>query len=174
MIEFSSYYIPEGTLLVEESESGKFDCLTAIDGNRETVHALRSTAIGILDSLEANGGSISARHRSAVRVLNFVCRLAAIISTNPSDFIHLGSPRPDLSKGKGFGSKTDSLPWEPTWLGLKGDRGECVTGTEATRTGRSPRVHFRRGHLRRQRYGEGRALSKLVWIKPILVNAETI
>lgn len=35
----------------------------------------------------------------------------------------------------------------------------------------SVRVHWRRGHFRRQPYGEGRQLRRLVWIMPVLVNA---
>jgi hypothetical protein len=173
LIERSHYYNLAGELIVDENENGNFYCLTAMDGNQETIHAIRSTAIGLSELLDARNDKIPARYLAALRVLNFVHRLAAIISTNPDDFIHTGSPLPDRSRGKGFGAKTDSQPWEPTWLGLKGDGSERVLGEGATGTGRSPRPHFRRGHLRRQRYGEGRALSKLVWIKPILVNAET-
>lgn len=33
------------------------------------------------------------------------------------------------------------------------------------------RMHWRRGHYRRQRYGEHNALSKVIWIEPVLVNA---
>ena len=36
---------------------------------------------------------------------------------------------------------------------------------------RRPRPHWRRGHLRRIRYGEGLAESRLGWIRPVLVNA---
>jgi len=33
------------------------------------------------------------------------------------------------------------------------------------------RAHWRRGHWRRQPYGEGRALRKLIWVMPMLVGA---
>ena len=36
---------------------------------------------------------------------------------------------------------------------------------------RSPRPHWRRGHFRRIRYGEGFGESRLGWIRPVLVNA---
>lgn len=174
MIEHSSYYSPSGEIILKEDKSGIFDCLTAMDGNRETVHALCSAErkISELVSQPQIKTQTSARHQAAMRVLNFIHRLAAIISTNPSDFIHTGGQITDSSKGKGFGSKNNSLPWEPTWLGLKGDRNEDFFALPSTRIGRSPRPHFRRGHLRRQRYGEGRSLSKLIWIKPTLINAE--
>jgi len=34
----------------------------------------------------------------------------------------------------------------------------------------SPRLHWRRGHFRRQRFGLGSALTKIIWIEPVLVN----
>lgn len=43
-----------------------------------------------------------------------------------------------------------------------------TTGAE---DGRPLRSHWRRGHWRRQPYGEGRALRKLVWLMPVLVGA---
>jgi hypothetical protein len=35
---------------------------------------------------------------------------------------------------------------------------------------RSVRTHWRRGHWRRQAYGEGRQLRKLIWLMPTLIN----
>jgi hypothetical protein len=37
-------------------------------------------------------------------------------------------------------------------------------------SGRTVTSHFRRGHFRHQRIGEGRRASKLMWIAPVLVN----
>jgi hypothetical protein len=55
----------------------------------------------------------------------------------------------------------------PRWVakGMHGPRSESV-GTHS-----SPRVHWRRGHWKGVRYGEGRKLLKRVWIQPTLVNA---
>ncbi|WP_321149320.1 hypothetical protein [Aeromonas jandaei] len=39
---------------------------------------------------------------------------------------------------------------------------------------RTTRPHFRRGHIRMQRYGEGRAQIKPVFIHPIFVNADAV
>lgn len=36
----------------------------------------------------------------------------------------------------------------------------------------SPRMHWRRGHMRRQRHGHGRSLTKIVWIEPSLVMSD--
>ena len=35
---------------------------------------------------------------------------------------------------------------------------------------RTTKTHWRRGHFRQQRYGEGYSKSKLIWIEPVLVN----
>lgn len=171
MIEHSSYYNPSGEIMLQEQGSGTFDCLSAMDGNRETVHTLCSASLKISELVSE--GQISARHQAAKRVLNFIHRLAAIISTNPSDFIHSAGQITGQTKGKGFGAKSQFSLWEATWLGLKGDGSEAFSATrQSTGVGRSPRPHFRRGHLRRQRYGEGRSKAKLIWIKPALVKAE--
>jgi hypothetical protein len=46
------------------------------------------------------------------------------------------------------------------------ERGGHAQGTHA-----SPRLHWRRGHMRNQPYGEKLTLRKLLWIEPVLVNA---
>lgn len=43
--------------------------------------------------------------------------------------------------------------------------------SEQTKTGISPRMHWRRGHFRQQKFGLGHSMSKLIWIEPVLVNA---
>ena len=40
------------------------------------------------------------------------------------------------------------------------------------RSGVSPRMHYRRGHMRQQAYGEGRSLRRAQWIEPMLIAAE--
>lgn len=50
----------------------------------------------------------------------------------------------------------------------KEDKGFLHGGSGGT--GKSISTHFRKGYLRMQRYGEGRTLSKVVWIKPVIVN----
>ena len=44
-------------------------------------------------------------------------------------------------------------------------RAEQPAGTQA-----SPRLHWRRGHIRRQAHGLGRAERKLIWIEPMLIG----
>ena len=47
---------------------------------------------------------------------------------------------------------------------------EVVSG-EARSAGGSPKTHWRRGHWRFQRHGEGLGERKRIWIKPVLVGA---
>ena len=49
--------------------------------------------------------------------------------------------------------------------------GAAAPGDDAARTMRS---HWRRGHFRTQRHGEGYSLRKTIWIAPVLVNAENV
>ena len=48
---------------------------------------------------------------------------------------------------------------------------EGSTGGAADDAPGSVRPHWRRGHFRRIRFGEGLAESRLGWIRPVLVNA---
>lgn len=69
-------------------------------------------------------------------------------------------------KHKASGGKKEF--WLPRWVGRqyiynRPDRG----GSHA-----SPRVHWRRGHWRGQRIGEGRTEIKRVWIEPLMVNVK--
>lgn len=58
--------------------------------------------------------------------------------------------------------------WTPNILGktyrLRSKGGEAASGI-------SPRMHWRRGHMRQQAYGQGRALRRSQWIEPVLVSA---
>jgi len=57
--------------------------------------------------------------------------------------------------------------YNPRWVGryYKPPVGPGLGGTHA-----SPRTHLRAGHLRGVRYGEGRKLTKIIWIEPTWVN----
>lgn len=59
--------------------------------------------------------------------------------------------------------------WTPNIVGkgyvLKGEHPGSHGGT-------SPRMHWRRGHMRQQPYGEGRSLRREQWIEPALIAAE--
>jgi hypothetical protein len=60
--------------------------------------------------------------------------------------------------------------WLPHIIGekymkMRSERERAEKGTHA-----SPRTHWRRGHYRTQRHGEGRKEVKITFIKPVLVN----
>lgn len=69
---------------------------------------------------------------------------------------------------QGFAKDKAKDFYEPLWIGrnyrVKREDAQDKGGTHA-----SPRVHWRRGYLRNQPYGEGRQQRKLVWIEPVLV-----
>ncbi|MBN3961783.1 MAG: DUF262 domain-containing protein [Nostoc sp. NMS8] len=73
---------------------------------------------------------------------------------------------------KGFGKAQAQDFYQPLWLGLgyrlkrEGTQGsEDSSGIHGTKS-----VHWRRGFLRNQPYGEGRQQRKLVWIEPVIDN----
>jgi hypothetical protein len=81
--------------------------------------------------------------------------------------------RPSLQSGPGrrVGTHTKGVRreiWEPTIIG----RGYRIARERTTPTGAhaSPRVHWRRGHYRRQAFGPERAERKTIWIEPTLVG----
>lgn len=58
--------------------------------------------------------------------------------------------------------------WHPNFFGRAYRRYENIVGEPSEHGPR--RMHWRRGHFRHQRFGEGRRAIKVVWIKPILVG----
>jgi hypothetical protein len=69
---------------------------------------------------------------------------------------------------KGFGKNQAQDFYQPLWLGknyrVQREGTQAGSGTHASKS-----VHWRRGFLRNQPYGEGRQQRKLVWIEPVLV-----
>ncbi|MHC5819142.1 MAG: hypothetical protein ACYT04_25515 [Nostoc sp.] len=72
---------------------------------------------------------------------------------------------------RGFGKAQAQDFYQPLWLGLgyrlKREGTQSIEGSGGTHGTKS--VHWRRGFLRNQPYGEGRQQRKLVWIEPVLV-----
>lgn len=72
---------------------------------------------------------------------------------------------------KGFGKAQAQDFYQPLWLGLgykfKREGTQSSEGSSDTHGTKS--VHWRRGLLSNQPYGEGRQQRKLVWIEPVLV-----
>ena len=61
--------------------------------------------------------------------------------------------------------------WSARWVGRSFRRPLPISGTEMG-SHAPPRLHWRRGHWRDQRHGEGLHLRKRLWIQPTIVNAE--
>lgn len=61
--------------------------------------------------------------------------------------------------------------WSPNFIGrnyrIVHGPGYVPQGSHA-----SPEMHWRRGHMRNQKFGHQLSQSKLIWIDPVLVNAE--
>ncbi|PPS41951.1 hypothetical protein [Chroococcidiopsis sp. TS-821] len=78
---------------------------------------------------------------------------------------------PVVRVNQGFAKDKAKDLYEPLWIGknysVKRDV-EDKGGTHA-----SPRIHWRRGFLRNQPYGQGRQQKKIVWIEPVLVMGNT-
>lgn len=72
---------------------------------------------------------------------------------------------------KGFGKAQAQDFYQPLWLGqryiLKREESQSHEGSSGSHGTKS--IHWRRGFLRNQPYGEGRQQRKLVWIEPVLV-----
>lgn len=90
--------------------------------------------------------------------------------------------RPDLieqeivGKNKGFGNNSSSYR-NPIYLGKKyrikyvSKKNKDLTQKEKERTKGSPKItHFRKGHIRTQRYGKNLEKKKTIFIDPVIVN----
>lgn len=68
---------------------------------------------------------------------------------------------------RGRDKKSGSELWTPNILGKR----YVVRGIPPQGSHASPRMHWRRGHFRLQRYGSGLTEQKVIWVEPTLVNA---
>jgi len=57
----------------------------------------------------------------------------------------------------------------PLWIGL----GYSIPREHSDIKHKSPIIHWRRGHLRCQRFGEERSKQKIIWIEPTIVGANS-
>lgn len=75
-----------------------------------------------------------------------------------------------LKHRKAKNGKRELLFLQPRWLGLR-IRHNGSHGRGGDTKGSSVQMHWRRGHMARRRCGKGRMETRLVFIKPTLVNA---
>lgn len=111
--------------------------------------------------------------------INF--KVSPELSNEDSDFIDLATnvvfnllfameARPELVESGvkvSHHKKSRTDVWTPNIIGRKYRSVGSGDGTHA-----SPRMHWRSGHFRKQKYGKGRKLSKIIWIEPVLINPE--
>ncbi len=76
-----------------------------------------------------------------------------------------------LERGKptGKAAKSGLEFWTPNIIGKEYVLGGSKSGAHG---GTSPRMHWRRGHMRQQPYGEGRNFRREQWIEPTLIASE--
>ncbi|RCJ32101.1 hypothetical protein A6769_29210 [Nostoc punctiforme NIES-2108] len=99
---------------------------------------------------------------------SILLRLILIMECRP-ELVDTTSEKIKINKG--FGKEQAQDYYQPLWLGLgykfKREGKQSSEGSSGTHGTKS--VHWRRGFLRNQPYGEGRQQRKLVWIEPVLV-----
>jgi hypothetical protein len=91
-------------------------------------------------------------------------KLLVVLNTRPN-LVESGTCLRSANTRKG---KSRSELWSPNIIGAK--YRVLRERTEPTGTHASPRLHWRRGHLRNQAHGPGRSLRKLAWIEPTLIG----
>lgn len=72
----------------------------------------------------------------------------------------------------GMHKKSNSEIWTPNVIGRKYATKRVMEANTEKGTHSSPRMHWRRGHFRQQPYGKGLTEHKIIWLEPMLVNAE--
>jgi hypothetical protein len=96
-------------------------------------------------------------------------RLLLIMECRP-ELVETESQRQKVTVNKGFGKNQAQEFYQPLWVGqgyrLKRETQTSV-GSDVKHGTKS--LHWRRGFLRNQPYGEGRQQRKIVWIEPVLV-----
>jgi len=102
------------------------------------------------------------------RLSNLIFKLLVILNTRPN-LVESGARLRAASHRRG---KSRCELWSPNIIGR--NYRVLRVKTAPTGTHASPRLHWRRGHLRNQPHGQGRTLRKLVWIEPTLIGFQEV
>jgi len=98
-------------------------------------------------------------------------RILLIMECRP-ELVDTESLRQTITVNQGFGKAQAQDFYQALWIGqgyrLQREQSGDGEGGSDTKTG-TKNVHWRRGFIRNQPYGEGRQKRKLIWIEPILV-----
>lgn len=97
-------------------------------------------------------------------------RLLLIMECRP-ELVDTELLRQKVTVNQGFGKNQAQDFYQPLWLGqgYRFKREETQTSVGSGGKHGTKSVHWRRGFLRNQPYGEGRQQRKIVWIEPVLV-----
>ncbi len=98
------------------------------------------------------------------RVSALMLKLLVVLNTRPSLVEHGACVRPQRFK---HGRLKQHELWSPNLIGW---RYRPAQAAEAQGTHASPRLHWRRGHIRNQPHGPGRMQRRLIWIEPVLIG----
>jgi hypothetical protein len=114
----------------------------------------------------------SAEYTSDVYIFGLILKLLIILSTQPNALVdsHEDPPARKQRERKYGTIKIDAL-WNPCFIGKRYSTQRIGADIGC---GSGVRMHWRRGHLRNQRYGPGRLVLKPIWIKPVLIHAELL
>ncbi len=133
---------------------------------------------GLVKSLDANtwtsarlaetdeiSNLVGAEREMANYLAHLALGLLLLLEVKPE----IRDPGKRLSAARG--NRVTREIWEPHWVGRDYQVARSVPqgGTHA-----SPRMHWRRGHWRHQRYGVELRESKRIWIEPILVAGKEL
>lgn len=118
----------------------------------------------------ANGEFDASKIAEGVRPPGF--NYAQIVGTTTSLLLAMLS-RPELVERDGRKVRTIKNgpareEWTPNWIG----RTYRVQRAAGDGTHASPRLHWRRGHYRKQPCGAGRKEHKIIWLEPCLVGGD--
>lgn len=115
-------------------------------------------------------------YRAALRlIVNALCYITAYADDVEAAWPE-GTPEPlrlkttavKFKEARNARSKLEALGYVP--IHFCGREFTRRSSPEPTEPGRHVAVHWRRGHWKRQPYGEGRQLRKLIWIMPVRVG----
>ena len=121
---------------------------------------------GYTDYTGAEAPKVQEDKECCDRLSVLMFKLLVVLNTRPN----LVEPATCLRRACSRKGRRRSELWSPTIIGAsyRASREDAApTGTHA-----SPRLHWRRGHLRHQPYGQGRTLRKLIWIEPMLIGIQ--
>lgn len=101
------------------------------------------------------------------KLYDFLYKLLCVLSTRNDSFILEGEQTRKVKYNRKGEIQKEAL-WSPNFIGKSYKAAHDIPeGTHA-----SPRMHWRRGHIRLQKWGKGLSLTKSIWIEPVLINPE--